>query len=281
MAALAPGSRPLPEAPLGELLENGSVLHYLARVVQALLRKGGRRESLPTLKLRSSGLGARSKTFADKADVDFFLRVCRDVGLTDVDLFTTSAVCGEASARDILRVCRSLRTLSVRLEDLRPGVFPPFSAGSRAAGMSTESTGKKASVFSGLGKPGAPGERAPAAAGATGEPAGSGEGGRAPTGALLGAAAFLGAALLAVLALGRQSGRVDVRESRHGEAGARRSGGRGEAFRRALNQPVPVVFREGSAFSSEKANRFTTVYQRPGEDAPAVVRRRFVMVKDE
>ena len=177
MAALAPGSRPLPEAPLGELLENGSVLHYLARVVQALLRKGGRRESLPTLKLRSSGLGARSKTFADKADVDFFLRVCRDVGLTDVDLFTTSAVCGEASARDILRVCRSLRTLSVRLEDLRPGVFPPFSAGSRAAGMSTESTGKKASVFSGLGKPGTPGERAPAAAGATGSQRARGRGG--------------------------------------------------------------------------------------------------------
>ena len=84
-----------------------------------------------------------------------------------------------------------------------------------------------------------------------------------------------------MLALERQSGRVDARESRHGEEGARRSGGRGEAFRRALNQPVPVVFREGSAFSSEKANRFTTVYQRPGEDAPAVVRRRFVMVKDE
>ena len=127
-----------------------------------------------------------------------------------MDLFTTSAVCGEASARDILRVCRSLRTLSVRLEDLRPGVFPPFSAGSRAAGMSTESTGKKASVFSGLGKPGAPEEREAAASGATGEPAGSGEGGRAPTGALLGAAAFLGAALLAVLALGWSGNVIEI-----------------------------------------------------------------------
>ena len=278
MASLAPGSRPLPKASLGELLENGSVLHYLARVVQALLRKGGRRESLPALKLRSSGLGARSKTFADKADVDFFLRVCRDVGLTDVDLFTTSAVCGEASAREILRVCRSLRTLSVRLEDLRPGVFPPFSVGSRAAGMSTESTGKKASVFSGLGKPGAPGR---GAAGVAGEPEGSGGAGRAPAGALLGAAAFLGAALVAALTLERQSGRVDVRESRHGAAGTHRGGVRGEALRKALNQPVPVVFREGRALSSENANRYTTVYQRPGEDAPAVVRRRFVMVNDE
>lgn len=160
VVALAPGSRPLPEAPLPELLANGAILHHVGRIV-TLLREGRRREVLPPLRLRASGLGPRSKKFADKADVDYFLRVCRDAGLGDVDLFTASAVCGEGPTREIVRVCRCIRTFSVRLEELQPGVFPKFGAGSRAAAMSTASTGKKASLFSGLAKPGTPGGGSP------------------------------------------------------------------------------------------------------------------------
>ena len=276
IVALAPGSRPVPEVPLPKLLANGAILHHVGRIV-TLLREGRRREVLPSLRLRASGLGPRSKKFADKADVDYFLRVCRDVGLGDVDLFTASAVCGEGPTREIVRVCRCIRTFSVRLEELRPGVFPKFGAGSRAAAMSTASTGEKASLFSGLGKPGTPGGVVPA-----GEPASEGsEGGGGMGGALLGAA-FLGAAVLVALALGGRSvGKINVRESRHGVPKSPHEGRRMAALRKALNQPVPVVFRGGPTNSSEKPGRFTTVYQRPGEEAPSVVHQRFAMVEDD
>ena len=99
-------------------------------------------------------------------------------------------------------------------------------------------------------------------------------------GALLGGA-LLGAAVLVALALGgRSGGKLNVRESRHGVPESPQEGRRMAALREALNQPVPVVFRAGSN-SSEKSNRFTTVYQRPGEDAPSVVHQRFAMVEDD
>lgn len=99
-------------------------------------------------------------------------------------------------------------------------------------------------------------------------------------GALLGAA-FLGAAVLVALALGgRSGGKINVRESRHGAPESPQEGRRMAALRKALNQPVPVVFRGGSS-SSEKPGRFTTVYQRPGEEAPSVVHQRFAMVEDD
>ena len=104
---------------LAELLKNGVLLKRIATLVE--IRKNpelkGKSTDLTYTKAykpsSKAELTNERRGFQNVLDVDAFLDCCRNVGLSDYQLFNTSDVttCG-----DLIRVCRTVRSLSLACE---------------------------------------------------------------------------------------------------------------------------------------------------------------------
>ena len=108
---------------LGPLLKNGKVLARVASILNPSSARGSGSASFS-----KADLTEERKGFQAVLDVDLFLSCCRSLGLQDHQLFNASDVttCG-----DLLRVCRTIRSLSLSCQDRGIEVSERSSATSR------------------------------------------------------------------------------------------------------------------------------------------------------
>jgi hypothetical protein len=135
---------------LAELLQNGVLLARIADLVELRLTVPNNKSTdlsftkayKPSSKVE---LTQERRGFQNVLDVDRFLDCCRRLGLEDYQLFNASDVttCG-----DLLRVCRTVRSLSLACENQELKDIPVFETSkqkveARRRSMSTEATTTK------------------------------------------------------------------------------------------------------------------------------------------
>ncbi|CAM6083882.1 unnamed protein product [Calypogeia fissa] len=95
----------------GELISNGNILY---RVSKHIIREmTGASPGPPEMSPRSfsqlSEVGKNSGKYLPYANVDSFLKACKKIGMSDIELFTPPDA---VEGKDLRRVCTSLRTLA-------------------------------------------------------------------------------------------------------------------------------------------------------------------------
>ena len=91
---------------LGPLLKNGKVLKLAGLALE--------KNASSAKPLSKSDLTEERKGFRAVDDVGYFLTCCRTLGLKDHELFVASDV---TTSGDLLRVCRAVRSLSLRCRE--------------------------------------------------------------------------------------------------------------------------------------------------------------------
>ncbi|KAL3693541.1 hypothetical protein R1sor_007192 [Riccia sorocarpa] len=125
---------------LSELIADGNILYRVAKyVVKDMTGKSPGPETFsPKVFSEAAVHGKNSGKYLPYSNVDTFLKMCREVGLSDVDLFTPPDA---VEGKDIRRVCVAIRGLAKkgRAQHLR---LPDFDDLSRPLPMPKEKVGE-------------------------------------------------------------------------------------------------------------------------------------------
>ncbi|KAJ7541087.1 hypothetical protein O6H91_10G045500 [Diphasiastrum complanatum] len=95
---------------LADILADGNILYRISKVIKELIRDSGGEATFPKLLSWVAAIeGKQNSKYVPYSNVDSFLKICKRVGLLDVDLFTPDDV---VEKKDTRRVCLCIRALS-------------------------------------------------------------------------------------------------------------------------------------------------------------------------